>query len=295
MKLFKISIIFLLILYLLYFVAEYCFIPENINITAGEKYSINLNSPFKGEIFPQTKQTIYINDKPVNKNSVVYLNDDFSMLGEGGSASLKVKFMGITLKDVNLNMNSKKSLYAVGKTVGICVDTKGILVLGTGSVRDSNGKEVEPAKDILYSGDIITKINGNKINNKEEMINSIEKSPSAVNVTYLRKGKEYTSKIKTVKSAEDSRQKIGLWVRDSTQGIGTITYYDGETGRFGALGHPITDVDTGEIMIIDKGEILKSKIKNIEMGQKGIPGALVGSVDFDGAVGTIDKIGRAHV
>lgn len=285
----KIISCIILIIYILYFLVEYFFIPQSINITSGEEYIINLNSPFSAKITPLTAQTLYVNDKKVEDNIDVELDDNIVMSGDTGSGNISVRFFGIPLKNISLNMNEAKKISPVGKAVGICVNTKGVLVLGTGQVRADDGKEYEPAKEILKSGDIITKINGREIKTKEDLLREVAAVNKSISVTYLRDSREYNSDINIVKSSEDGKNKIGLWVRDSTQGIGTLTYYDKQTGRFGALGHPINDVDTGKLMVIDDGEILEAKIDDCQTGVKGTPGALIGSVDFDKTVGVIDK------
>lgn len=288
MRIYKIKIIsFTLAIYILYCVWQYIFIPENINISAGEKYSIDFNCPFVGIIEPDTLQTIYINDKKVSHNEALNLKEPLVVYGDSGNANLNVQLMGLTLKKVNLNVNSPKKLYAPGKAVGICVDTKGILVLGTGAVRTEKG-EIVPCDNIIKPGDIITRVNNIDINSKEDLVNAIEKSENNAELEFIREGKSESCVVNMAKSVEDGKNKIGLWVRDSTQGIGTITFFDSETKRFGALGHPITDVDTGDIMTVDSGEILLSSVKERVKGEKGSPGALIGSIEYDKAVGSID-------
>ncbi len=273
----------------LYFTAEYAAIPNTINMTAGEENSLYLNSPFEGEIMPESIETINVNNERVTDNINIDL-DDRSLIScdETGSANVKVKFMGLTLKNIDLNFTPEKKVYASGRAVGICVDSKGVLVLGTGRVKGIDGGYYTPCENILRSGDIITQINGTAVNKKEELTDVVSRC-STVNIRYIRNDEEQSCTVNTVRSAEDNMNKLGLWVRDSTQGIGTITYYDGETGRFGALGHPINDVDTGKKMEIEKGEILDADIEYAEKGIKGKPGSLQGIIDYDSVLGTVDS------
>lgn len=275
-------------IYLLYFAFEYFFIPEDISLTAGEKYTINLDSPFEATVYTNTMQAMYINNKYVDKSENIKLSEDFDVSCHEGKADLKVKLFGVTLKNVEINAHKPQKLCAVGTTAGICVNTKGVLVLATGKVKDSNGNEYEPSSSVLLPGDIITKVNSKSVYSNADLQSAIGLCDS-VNIDYLRDNKPYSVTIKTVRSKDDGLNKIGLWVRDSTQGIGTITYYNKENGRFGALGHPITDVDTGKLIEIDKGEVLQSKINEVQKGEKGTPGALLGSIDFEHGIGEIDK------
>lgn len=288
MKLKKFIYIFPLLL-ILYFIAEYAAIPDTIYMTAGEENSLCLDSPFKGELKPESIEAVSVNNEKVTDNIKIDL-DTPSVISceETGKANMKVKILGLPLKNINLNFTPEKKVYASGRAVGICVNSKGVLVLGTGRVKGIDGGYYTPCENILKSGDIITEVNGKSINKKEELTNEISKS-STVNIKYIRNDEEKICTLSTVKSVEDNLNKLGLWVRDSTQGIGTITYYDKETGRFGALGHPINDVDTGKKMKIDNGEILDAEIEYAEKGIKGKPGSLQGDIDYNKILGTVDS------
>ena len=182
----------------------------------------------------------------------------------------------------------EKKVEVVGRTVGICVDTKGVLVLGVGQVKSADSKEYTPCKGVIKSGDIILEIDNKKISNKEELVSAV-KNKTHINIKVMRKDKVFNADVSPIKSIDDNNYKLGLWVRDSTQGIGTITYYDKENNSFAALGHPINDVDTGEKMQIDGGEILDAEILKAEKGQAGTPGALIGEIDFDKTIGYINS------
>jgi stage IV sporulation protein B len=93
--------------------------------------------------------------------------------------------------------------------------------------------------------------------------------------------------LNTVKCGDEC--KIGVWVRDSTQGIGTVTFYNPQTNRFAALGHPITDVDTRELMPAKDGYIASAKITDVAIGEKGTPGELSGDADYSDILGRVDK------
>ena len=111
---------------------------------------------------------------------------------------------------------------------------------------------------------------------------------STLNIKYIREGQEFNSNITPVKTAKNG-YKIGLWVRDSAAGIGTLTYYDPEDKTFAALGHGITDVDTGNLIDISNGEFLTTKILSVVKGLKGNPGKIQGSIDNQKSIGKIYK------
>lgn len=273
------------ILTVLYFAFEYFFIPEKIYMTTGESYVMNMSSPFEGEI--KANEVISINNKKVSENINIDLDGSNTIVGHDSTvADMDLKFMGLSIKNVKLCFMPEKKVEVIGKPVGICVDTKGVLVLGTGKVNCTDGKSYMPCRDSIMSGDIITKINGVATENKEEL-EKLVNTGGNLHINILRNGKDMEFDIKPVICEEDKKYKLGLWVRDSTQGIGTITYYDRESNTFGALGHPINDVDTGKLMEIEGGEILEADVGKTMKGRAGAPGSLVGDIHFDETIGYI--------
>lgn len=273
-----------------YYVLEYIALPANINMAVGQKYDFCLYSPYKAEIMPESIATVNVNDKKITDNIDIDLNANSVISAEEiGTANMKVKLLGVPIKNVNINFSPDKKINAVGKAVGICVNSKGVLVLGVGKVKGEDAESVEPALDILKSGDNIVEINDTKIRTKEELTSVVESSDGNIKVKFIRNNIEYVRDVKAIKAAEDGKYKIGVWVRDSTQGIGTVTYYDEQTKRFGALGHSINDVDTGQRMEIEDGEILSATITSCQKGSKGTPGALHGDVNFGDTIGSVEK------
>ena len=133
-----------------------------------------------------------------------------------------------------------------------------------------DGKAMNPAaKAGIQSGDLIVAIDGKKVSASEDVAALFSRSGGAVSVQVKRDGKYKTFSLTPVYSKADGCWKAGVWVRDSTAGIGTVTYYDPQTGVMAALGHPITDVDTGEIMPILRGEAVAAKVTKIYKKQGG--------------------------
>lgn len=272
---------------LLYFVIEYIFIPKNIYMTTGKSYVVNMSAPFNGEI--ESDEVLNINNERVTENIELSLDSDNVIRSENATvANMKVKLLGLPVKKVQLCFMPEKKVEVIGRTVGICVDTKGVLVLGVGQVRATDNKEYTPCKGLLKSGDIIMSVNGEDVKNKEDLVRLVNRD-DMVYIKAIRKNEEINLNVTPIKSVDDNNYKLGLWVRDSTQGIGTITYYDRKNNSFGALGHPINDVDTGELMEIDGGEILDAHIEKAEKGKAGLPGALLGDINFNRTIGYIDS------
>ena len=166
-----------------------------------------------------------------------------------------------------------------GMPIGIYMQTDGIMVIGTSTVIDMAGMESEPAKEIVRAGDYIVAYNGTSISEKEELLQMVEAGDGEDAVLTLRRdGEMLDIKIKPVNTSP-GEYKLGIWVRDDTQGIGTMTYID-EEGNFGALGHGISDIDTGKLVAISDGELYKTQIRSIIKGEAGNPGSLAGVICY---------------
>ncbi|MCM1498101.1 MAG: PDZ domain-containing protein [Clostridium sp.] len=182
----------------------------------------------------------------------------------------------------------KDKVIPVGQTVGIYVNTDGILVIDTGEVTDLTGKNCSPAKNKLMPGDYITRLNGTAMNTKKQLITAITNCQGETLIFgVLRNGEEIEVKVEPVQTAAQE-YKVGIWVRDDLQGLGTVTYVDGE--RFGALGHSINDSDTGSMLKVSCGEIYAADIFGVERGTAGNPGEIEGMIAYqtENVVGHID-------
>lgn len=187
-------------------------------------------------------------------------------------------------------------LVPVGKTVGVTMDTQGLLVLGTGSVDGENGRSNTPCKGILQAGDLLIEADGQILENKEMFMKTVEKSGGqAVSLRLQRGGREKEVAVTPVFSTADGTYKIGAWIRDSIQGIGTVTYYDPNDQTFGALGHGVYDVDTGELMQIREGALVSVELKEIVKGQKGKAGELTGKIELQEKFARIDENTEAGI
>lgn len=167
----------------------------------------------------------------------------------------------------------------IGKAVGVRIYTDGLLVVGTSDV---NGENVAKKSGIKVN-DCIQQINGEDVDTSEKFAQIVNENPNGVNLSVRRDNQNIM--INAVPElAEDNIYRLGLWVRDSTAGIGTVTYYEPQSKTFAALGHGINDIDTGNILSVKTGNILNCNILSVTKSTKGSPGEINGA--FDG-----DKIG----
>lgn len=170
-----------------------------------------------------------------------------------------------------------------GENIGITLNSTGILIVGVYDVNNSS-----PASDAgLKSGDMITTVNKEKVNNIEEMAQKInDSSKDSVSVGYLRDGKKETTTLKLYKD-ENNVYKTGLYVKDSVTGIGTLTFIDPETKLFGALGHEIQEQTTGKLLEIKDGKVFDSTVTGVVPSSDGTPGEKKAKYDANKTVGDV--------
>ena len=164
-----------------------------------------------------------------------------------------------------------------GDPFGVELQTKGVLVVGTAPV-DCPGEDISPAERAgVKAGDILVSINGKEVNSAAGVVQQVADSGGgALTLTLTRKGVAKEVSLTPVRSESERAWKAGVWVRDHTAGIGTVTYYIPETGGFSGLGHGICDSDTGVLMPLSRGSVMEVKISGIRKGAKGVPGELRG-------------------
>ncbi len=180
---------------------------------------------------------------------------------------------------------SGRQLIPMGKAVGIKLFADGVLVV---SVSDLDGVCRSPAEDCgLKEGDLILRIDGEPIRSTEHLQSALQASGGeAVTLTVRRGGRTFPAEARPVLCG-DGIYRLGVWIRDSMAGVGTLTFYDPETGRYGALGHGITDVDTHVLMPLSAGSIMETTVRAVKKGQKGEPGELRGDFSAWRDVGTV--------
>lgn len=241
-------------------------IPDEIHVTKGQYQDVEtfLERPF------------------------VTFEKAITVSGEG-SYLLPCKLLGlIPFKDVKVVPTDGTSVLVSGSTVGIYMETEGVLIIDTGEILSEGGEAKKPAKNIVRPGDYIVAFNEQKVSTKKELIRDLEGlDGDEVTLEVVRNGETIPVSLSPVKDTQ-GKYKLGIWVRDDTQGIGTLTFVD-SSGRYGALGHGISDVDTGELLNIKGGALYRAQILGIQKGSKGSPGELSGLIRYEpkNVIGTI--------
>ncbi len=255
-------------------------LPEEIKIITGKEQKISFRIPLSAKIKGETVGVLEVNKEPLKKGSIkIDFSDEIIMeASEKTKATMEVKLFGIfPLKKMEIRAVSPQSVVVGGSAIGIHVETNGILVLGTTTVTGEDKMTYEPATNRLKSGDYITEVNGCPMKEKEDLIKLLKESDGSELRCKIRRGKETTEVAVTPVRTADGSYKIGTWIRDDTQGIGTLTYITPD-GKYGALGHGITDVDTGVLMEVSGGNAYDAEILRIIKGEPGDPGELSGVI-----------------
>ena len=181
---------------------------------------------------------------------------------------------------VSANITDEPLVYPCGFQVGIYLETNGVMIIGTDEVEGQDGLNHNPALNKVKAGDYITKVNDIDVSSKNQLMFLVNKyGDEDIILTIYRNGKYIQVRIKPVQTGEN-QYKMGMWVRDDTQGIGTMTYLTGD-GNYAALGHGISDIDTGELLDSEGGILYQANVWGIKKGEAGSPGALYGMISYE--------------
>lgn len=262
-------IIFIIILFGIAVLGVYDYIiPENISVFSDDSDILcdnELDLPFVSATIDSVPTLTRVSDGDNAKPFHTSLEANTTIFGV------------VPLKKVNVDVFKDITLYPGGMPFGVKIYTNGVIVVGIVGVETESGK-INPAADGgLKVRDIITKVNGKAVNTTDEVSAAVEQSDGKpISLTVTRNDKTIELNVQPVFSKTDNLYRLGLWLRDSTAGIGTITFISPENNTFAGLGHGICDVDTGEIMPLRKGIVVDVTIKSIKKGVVGNPGGLNG-------------------
>ena len=239
-------------------------IPNEIYVEMGEEVNYDFGVPITVELSEETKEAFSLGYEPI-------VNHSYKVV---------CKLFGIfPVKEIEVFHAEGEIVYAGGTVVGIYAKTTGVLVIGNGSIESENGEEICPSENLIKIGDYIVSVNGEPVDKKEELANCINAYGAEKEILGLIRNEEYIEVAVEPVEAKSGDYMLGLWVRDDLAGIGTLTYYD-SNGAYGALGHPISDGDTGTEIRLESGDLYEANIVGITKGESGTPGEISGVINY---------------
>ncbi len=260
-------------------------LPDSIRLTRGYSTALTLPSLLEADIDGQAAVLSSLAETLDGASSGVSLTGE-----KEGYSALTLRLMGLfPFKTIPVSVEEEKILIPGGSPVGVAIKTQGVVVVG---VSDLGGSVKSPARTAgLTGGDLILEVDGTPVTGAHHLSTLID-SGDIVVLTVDRNGDTLYLPLQPVLDTRDNAYRLGAWVRDSTAGVGTLSFYDPESGRYGALGHAVTDIDTGLVLDVQNGEIIESRITQIHKGERGAPGELIGQFGGNSkALGTIDVNG----
>ncbi len=249
-------------------------LPDALVLRAGEETHLSFGLPLRVQVDQPDAAVISSGDETLRDVAVTGV--ELSALSEGQAQVRLSLFGGWPFKNVDVRVEESRVLVPGGQAIGVALHTSGVLVVGTS---DLAGGAANPAQEAgLQPGDVIRSLGGQEVESAQHLTQLVNAhGGETVEMVVQRTGKEVRMRIAPVRDALDGQYRLGVWVRDSTAGVGTLSFYDPESGAFGALGHAITDVDTGESLTVREGDIMHADIVDVLKGQRGEPGELKGS------------------
>jgi stage IV sporulation protein B len=250
--------------------------PREIRLFQGEGRKLQLNMPVSATASVSDSGILQVNGSPSTQVPVDLHHPVVLRSGEIGWTFLTLKLFGtLPIKQVKVRVLPQVKVIPGGQSIGVKLRSSGVLVVGHHVIR-SDEEEVCPAEQAdIRVGDYLTMLDGAPIRHVREVAQAAERagrSGKPLELTLVRGGKTVQVRIRPAYDKNERVWRLGLYIRDSAAGVGTLTFYDPDKLLYGALGHVITDMDTGQPIRLGQGKIVHSSVTSIDKGESGEPG-----------------------
>jgi len=267
--------------------------PSELRMFSGQGKQLQLTMPVSAKLTVRDPEIVKVNGSSQHSFQV-NLKDPISLTPTRlGQTEVKVKLFGtIPLKTVKVNVVPDIKVVPGGQTIGVKIKSAGILVVGHHQVNIASDQKLSPGDDAkIQIGDLITHINGQRINDVSKVADFVSKageSRKPLEIIVQRNNQTLHFSVNPAFDIVDKSYRLGLYIRDTAAGIGTLTFYNPEKGVYGALGHVITDQDTQTPIIVGNGQIVDSNVTSIAKSRNGEPGEKHSQLNSK-VLGTIEK------
>lgn len=274
---------------------SYASLPDELRLFTGQNRDLSLAMPVHARVTVDHPEIVQVNGESRHSFDLNLKNPITLKSASIGQADMQLKLFGkIPLKTVRVNVVPDLKVIPGGQTIGVKMKSAGILVVGHHLVTTADHQKVSPGEQAkIQLGDLIVKINGDDIRDVAKVapyVNEAGKAGKPLKLTITRNGSTREVELKPMFDVNDQSYRIGLYIRDSAAGVGTLTFYAPDQGVYGALGHVITDMDTQTPIVVGGGEIVHSNVTSIAKSQNGEPGEKRAHLLNEGKVlGNIEK------
>lgn len=268
--------------------------PDELNLLQGHERQLNVALPVQASVSVDRPDVVSLNGNAKTTSISIRSPLELSPL-QSGVAKLNMKlFNQIPLKTVRVNVIPDLKVIPGGQTIGVKVKSAGILVVGHHQVIGDSNQKASPGEEAgIQIGDLITHLNGAALKEIKDVALIAEgagKTKKPIKVTLKRAGQTVQTSIRPAYDKQDQAWRLGLYIRDSAAGVGTLTFYAPDQGVYGALGHVITDMNTQTPIVVGSGQILQSSVTSIAKSESGEPGEKRAHFIKEGkTLGTIER------
>jgi stage IV sporulation protein B len=258
-------------------VQSFASLPDELRLFNGQVKHLQWSIPVQAEVTVGDPEIVSMNGTGEWTQAVDPYRPIALQPQKAGTTEMQLRLFGkIPLKTLTVSVVPDLKVIPGGQTIGVKLKSAGILVVGHHLVATEQGGKVSPGEEAqIQVGDLITKIDNVPINDVSKVGRLVEaagKNNQKMELTVQRNGRTFRTRIMPQYDKEDKAYRLGLYIRDSAAGVGTLTFYAPDQGVYGALGHVITDMDTQTPITVGSGQIIQSNVTSISKSQNGEPG-----------------------
>lgn len=257
-------------------------LPGMLVLDEGQSQAMDFLFPIRAEVDGESVGVAQGKDQTLADKGVSPSADATIIAKKPGASTVNWTLMGISLGKTEVEVTPQRTLIPGGQAIGVAMMTEGVYVVDTSNVMSYEGQAVNPASAAgIFPGDTILAVDGVEVRNLDELAHAVMRNTGAPMLLKIKNDNGQKTLAVTPVVDREGIPRLGIWGRDSTAGVGTLTYVDPAANAFGALGHAITDADTRKILPVRDGGLYPSSIVGVSPGRQGKPGELQGMFSTD--------------